>query len=70
MDKCRRGVYWLPKTNDLNNAVCVEPPQKRVIWEELKRLLLVNRLSMGIKSLGQLDVNYILSLIATLEPDH
>ena len=70
MIRCRNGTYRLPKCEQINPIQCVEPPPKQVIFSELQSMLQERGRTMGLKHHMQLEAKYMLTMIATLEPDH
>ena len=67
---CRNGTYWLPRCHQINNSQCVEPPPKEVIYAELQELLSERGRTMGLKNHNQLEAKYMMTMIATMEPNH
>jgi hypothetical protein len=70
MEKVRHGMHYCPRVHEVQLLTCLEPPNKEICYHELQRALGDQHLTMGLKNSTQLDKEYTLTLLATLEPDH
>ena len=70
MHKVRTREYWCPKIDQVNWKEILFPPPKRLVWEELQRLLKENAYRLGIKSMSSLKLTWMLQLVGTLDPRH
>ena len=70
MEKVRAGIYWCPRISEFRLSACVEPPEKPLCFEEVRRAIREQNNNFGLKNREQLDKEYLLTILATLEPDH
>ena len=70
LDDCRRGRFWLPKSDAMRIRICADVPSRSVVYEEFKNLLTFHNKNMGITSMGQVQPSYMLAIIANLDSNH
>ena len=50
IDKVRRGVFWLPKTHELQFRICADIPSNAVIFDALTIVMANNGKDVGARS--------------------
>ena len=70
MHAVRSGVYWAPKTNELNPRNCADMPSKEVVFTAFTQCLNRQNRNMGITNIKDALPEYMMSIISTLEPHH
>ena len=64
------GKVWCPKFDQIKLRPCCKKPHKKDIYLAFKAALARNKLDMGVRRINQVDREYMLEIISTLEPDH
>ena len=66
----RAKVFWVPFYEEIKLRPCPFPPLKDDVFDEVILLTNEKKLLMGIDAANQVGLDWLLTILSTLDPEH